>query len=245
MGYRVTVVNPTGFPLTAESDDEGRVKYRPKIGGKRVTVFVPDDDADILRDQHDQAVLTRHQRALGIREDAKRKRQAAAEKARAEKAAKKTSSKKKTSSTKKATSKKTSSKKKATSKKLAPHKPASNADGTLKYVIATQGPKKDWPKVQGAPVGEHFAVHKRDDGKFSLTHVPTGHAIAVGRSKKRLVEVGETMTSLLGKVVGTRTPATLASKIQETKNLGWWVRELASGKTTVRYADYRGTGIQP
>ena len=228
MGYRVTVVNPTGFPLTAESDDEGRVKYRPKIGGKRVTVFVPDDDADILRDQHDQAVLTRHQRALGIREDAKRKRQAAAEKARAEKAAKKTSSKKK------ATPKKTSSK-----------KPASKADGTLEYVIATQGPKKDWPKVQGAPVGEHFAVHKRDDGKFSLTHVPTGHAIAVGRSKKRLVEVGETMTSLLGKVVGTRTPATLASKIQETKNLGWWVRELASGKTTVRYADYRGTGIQP
>ena len=239
MGYRVTVVNPTGFPLSAESDDEGRVKYRPKIGGKRVTVFVPDDDADLLRDQHDQAVLARHQRALGIREDAKQKRKAAADKARAEKAAKKKASKK--TSKKKAAKKRTSAaSKKPASQKKAPAK----ADGTLEYAIAIQGPKKDWPKVQGAPVGEHFAVHKRDDGKFSLTHVPTGHAIAMGRSKKRLVEVGETMTSLLGKVVSTRAPKTLASKIRGTKNLGWWVRDLTSGKTTVSYADYPGTGIQ-
>jgi len=226
MGYRVTVVNPTGFPLSAEPDDEGRVEYRPRIRGKRVTVQVPDADADELRRQHDRAVAARHKRALGIREAAKEKRKSASERAKA----KKTARKKKAS--------KTSTKRASRKSKPAAAKPKPATAGSTEYAIAIKGPKASWPTVTGSAVGEHFGVHKREDGKFTLTHRPTGHALASSRTKKRLVEVGETVTALLGKDAGTRVPKTLATKIRSTKNLSWWVRDLTTGETDVAYADY-------
>ena len=218
MGYRVTVVNPTGFPLSAESDGEGRVKYRPKIGGKRVTVHVPDEDADALREQHDRVVAARHKRALSIREATKQKRKAAAERAKA----------KKKSGAKKSAFKKTTSAKKA---------PRSTS-GPLEYAIAIKGPKKTWPTVTGTPVGEHFGIHKREDGQFSLTHLPTGLSVATGKTKKRLTEVGETLTGVLGKHLAARSGKTLATKMRATKKLSWWIRDLTSGKTKDAFADY-------
>ncbi|MCR9165527.1 MAG: hypothetical protein ACE37F_00745 [Nannocystaceae bacterium] len=225
MGYRVTVVNPTGFPLSAEPDDQGHVEYRPRIGGKRVTVHVPDADADDLRRQHDRAIAARHKQALGIREAAKKKRAAASKRAKAKKSANK---------------KPAATKPSKTTAKRSPRasKPKPRAAGVTEYALAVKGPKSSWPTVTGAAVGEHFGVHKREDGQFILTHRPTGHAVAKSRTKKRLVEVGETMTSLLGKAAGTRAPKTLATKIHATKNLSWWVSALTSGETTVAFADY-------
>lgn len=234
MGYRVTVVNPTGFPLSADPDGEGRVQYRPKIGGKRVTVHVPDEDADVLREEHDRLVAARHQRALSIREATKQKRKAAAERAKAKK---KSGAKK--SASKKTTSAKKPAKKPGTAKKPSTAKKASRStSGPLEYAIAIKGPKKTWPTVTGTPVGEHFGIHKREDGQFSLTHLPTGLSVATGKTKKRLNEVGETLTGVLGKHLAARSGKTLATKMRATKNLSWWIRDLTSGKTKDAFADY-------
>jgi len=60
------------------------------------------------------------------------------------------------------------------------------AAGSTEYAIAMKGPKASWPTVTGTAVGEHFGVHRREDGQFILTHRPTGHAVAKSRTKKRL-----------------------------------------------------------
>ena len=58
------------------------------------------------------------------------------------------------------------------------------------YPIAIKGPKKGWPTVEGIAVGQHFGVHKGDDGQFSLTHLPSGRSLAASGTKKRLIEIG-------------------------------------------------------
>ena len=227
MGYRVTVVNPTGFPLSGEPDPEGRVTYRPRIGGRRVAVHVPGEDAQDFRDQHDRLVQARQKRALGLREAAARKPTTTKKKTAKKAAGKKPS---KTSANKTTTSK--------TSAKAAPQVAA----GSIEYAIAVKGPKKSWPMVQGTAVGEHFGIHKRDDGHFVLTHRPTGVAVAVAQTKKRLVEIGQTLPGLLGNAADTRQVKTLAVAMRKAPNLARWILAFSSGETTLGYADDHASG---
>jgi len=212
MGYRVSVVNPTGFPLSGEPDDRGRVTYRPRVGGRRVRTYVPESIAGDLRDEHNQVVQRRQKRALGLSGSA---------------AAKKKVTKKKVTK-KKVTKKSTSSQ----------NKPS--ATGNKKtYRIAINQPKKNWPSVDGIAVGEHFGVHKQEDGLFALTHLPTGLSLATTRTRKRLVEIGETLEHHLKKTAGQRFPKRLVAAIHKVPLLGSWIRAFAGNQTRLSYVDFR------
>ena len=216
MGYRVTVVNPTGFPLSGETDDLGRVTYRPKIGGRRSTVHLPESEADDLRREHDKVVQARQKRALELRGSS----------------AKKKAAKKKTAPKKPRT--KTPKPKPKPKPKAAPSKTGDKKT----YPIAIKGPKKGWPSVDGIAVGQHFGVHKRDDGQFSLTHVPSGRSLAASRTKKHLVEIGETLETHIATAAGERFPKRVLAAIHRVPFLASWTRALTSGQTKLSYADF-------
>lgn len=214
--YRVTVVNPTGFPLSGEPDDLGRVTYRPKIGGRRPTVRVPEPDAEDFRREHEDVVRARQQRALGLRGSA----------------AKKKASKKKVP-------KKAPASKPRVKKKVAKSSPSPSKTGDKKtYPIAIKGPKKDWPSVEGIAVGQHFGVHKRDDGQFSLTHLPSGRSLAASKTKKHLVEVGKTLETQIGKAAGERFPKRVLAAIHKVPFLSPWIPALSSGLTKLSYVEF-------
>ena len=234
-GYRVTVVNPTGFPLSGEPDGRGRVTYRPRIGGRRSTVLVSEAKAEHFRHQHDDLVRARQEHALELRTT---KKKTTKKKTTKKKTAKKKTTKKKT--TKKKTTKTSTAAKpraKTTTSKRKP--PASKTGDKKTYRIAIGKAKKEWPSVEGTAVGQHFGIHKRDDGKLALTHLPSGRSLAVTRTKKHLVEIGETVEAHIPKAAGERSPKKLLAAIHETPFLASWIRALAARQTKLRYAEFR------
>ena len=218
MGYRVTVVNPTGFPLSGETDARGRVTYRPKIGGHRSTVLLPESEAEDLRSEHDRVVQARQKRALELRGGSTKK------------AAKKKAAKKKASAKK--------PRAEAAPKSKSQTAPTKTGDKKT-YPIAIKGPKKGWPTVEGIAVGQHFGVHKGDDGQFSLTHLPSGRSLAASGTKKRLIEIGETLETHIAKAAGERFPKRVLAAIHKVPFLASWTRALTSGQTKLSYADFR------